>query len=166
MLASMFPQRVSALVLEDPPWRDVINEEDIKAHAAEWAQTIAERKKLSPEEMLQAGKAENPTWQDAEFEPWIEAKYQVSPKVVSYIGGGNLNWQGAAKRIECATLLLTADPALGARITKEVSAKVRAANPKIEIVNIPGAGHNIRREQLDAYLAAVQSFLALHYPSR
>jgi N-formylmaleamate deformylase len=165
VLASTFPELVSAVVLEDPPWRDSPDSGSVAAHAAERAKQSSEQKKMSPEEFLQAGKTENPTWRDEEFEPWIEAKYQVSQNVFSYMTQGNVNWRGAVEKIQCPTLMLTADPELGARITPEVAAKVRAANPNIEIVNIPGAGHNIRREQLSAYLDAVQAFLARVYPS-
>ena len=163
-LASLYPDRLSALVLEDPPWRKVTGTSG-QAHAAEMAQQIAARKQMSMEELLRQGQADNPKWQLEEFEPWIEAKLQVSPSVVSYVGAASSSWQGIVDKIRCPTLLLTADPALDARITPEVAADIHRLNPSIEIVNIPGAGHNIRREQLGAYLSAVQAFLAREYPS-
>ncbi len=166
MVASLHPELVSAVVLEDPPWQDALDDTGVSAHAQEWAQTIAERKKLTPEEMLAAGKAESPLWDDVEFEPWIEAKYQVTPRVVSYIGKGNLNWRGAVEKIQCPTLMITADPAMGARITPAVARKIQEINPNIKVVNIQGAGHNIRREQFDAYMDAVTSFLDKEYPSK
>lgn len=164
VVASTYPELVSALVLEDPPWRDADSDE-VWARSAEWARLSEERKKMTPEEMLQTGKAENPSWPDEVFEPWIQAKYDVSPKVFGYINEANLSWRGAAEKIQCPTLMLTADPELGARITPKVAAEIQAANPNIEVVHIPGAGHNIRREQLDAYLAAVRAFLARVYPA-
>ncbi len=165
MLASMYPELISALVLEDPPWRDADMATSMQANAAEWSRLIAERKLLRPEQLLQQGQDENPKWRLEEFEPWIEAKYQVSPNVVSYIGQGNLRWQGVVENIQCPTLMLTADPDLGARVTHKVAAEIRMMNPNIENVNIPGAGHNIRREQLSAYLDAVQAFLSRVYPA-
>jgi pimeloyl-ACP methyl ester carboxylesterase len=156
---------VGALVLEDPPWSGAPHSTSMSADAAERAQQIAERKKLSPEEFLREGRIENPTWSEEEFEPWIEAKYQVSPNVFSYMTQDNVDWRGATEHIQCPTLLLTADPALDARMTNEVTSLVAAANPHIEVVNIAGAGHNIRREQLSDYLDAVLPFLERTYPS-
>ena len=112
MVAATYPELVSAVVLEDPPWRDAESDE-LWARSAEWARLDEERKKMTPEEMLRAGKAENPTWPDAAFAPWIQAKYDVSPKVFGYINEANLSWRGAADKIQCPTLMLTADPELG-----------------------------------------------------
>ncbi len=44
--------------------------------------------------------------------------------------------------------------------TAKTAEEIVQANPKITVRHIPGAGHNIRREQLDAYLSAVREFLA------
>ena len=43
------------------------------------------------------------------------------------------------------------------RVTE--AAALAAQNPNITVVHIPGAGHNIRREQFDAFMDAVSAFL-------
>ena len=58
------------------------------------------------------------------------------------------------------TLLITADLDKGAIYPPELADKWVATLPDAGHINIPGAGHNIRREQPAAFLAAVRGFLA------
>ncbi len=165
VLASEFPQLVGVLILEDPPWRDSAGAAPPHAHAGEWEKQILERKQLSRDELLAQGRADNPTWPEAVFPPWIEAKYAVSPNVVKFITTSDLSWENAVPGIECPALLITGDPDLGAIVTPEIAKQVQEANGNIEVAHIVGAGHNIRREQFDAYITAVNAFLGKHYPS-
>ena len=164
-VAANYPDLLSAVVLEDPPWRDENAPSVAPASAEERRRKIEERKALSPESFLKLGKLENPKWRDEEFGPWIGAKYAVSPNVISVVGGPQMTWAGVADKISCPVLLITGDTHLGAIVSPEIAGQVKAANPLIEVIHIPGAGHNIRREQLDAYLAAVKGFLARVYPA-
>lgn len=166
MMAATYPQIAAALILEDPPWRSADDLAARHERAATWAQDIAERKALSREARLQKGRADHPTWPEAVFDPWVDAKEAVSPNVFSFVAGDTLAWQDVVERIQCVTLLLTGDPELGAIVTPEIAADVQAANPCIEVANIPGAGHNIRRENYPAYMEAVNAFLDKHYPSK
>ena len=43
------------------------------------------------------------------------------------------------------------------------AAAAQTLNDKIQVTHIAGAGHNIRREQPQRYLAVVQAFLATLY---
>lgn len=63
-------------------------------------------------------------------------------------------------RITCPVLLITADPELGAIVTPEVAAEAQRLLPSLWVVRLRGAGHNIRREQFQGYLQAVQAFLS------
>ncbi len=45
-------------------------------------------------------------------------------------------------------------------VTPEQAAEAQALNPLIEVAHVPDAGHNIRREDFDAYMTAVRAFLA------
>ena len=51
------------------------------------------------------------------------------------------------------------EPARGALVTPEIADEAMALNPNITKVLISNAGHNIRRENFDGYLAAVRVFL-------
>ena len=57
-------------------------------------------------------------------------------------------------------LYVAADPELGALVTPEAAAFVTEKNPIFQVIPIDGTGHNIRREQYPAFMAAVNRFLA------
>ena len=59
-------------------------------------------------------------------------------------------------------LLITSDPERGGIVTPEASAEAQQILPTLQVIRLEGAGHNIRREQFDPFLAAVQTFLAAH----
>jgi hypothetical protein len=40
-----------------------------------------------------------------------------------------------------------------------MAAAMQQQMPQLQIAHIPGAGHSIRREQFDRYIAVVRSFL-------
>ncbi len=65
-----------------------------------------------------------------------------------------------AAAITAPTLLITADTEKGSIVTQEIAKEATELNPKIEVVLIEGAGHNIRREAFEAYMDAVKAFLA------
>lgn len=164
-LAATFPGLVGALVLEDPPWRRADEAVNAPTASREWAQRIAARKMLSREELLKQGQVEHPKWQEVEFPNWIDAKYQVSENVVGYITPTAFRWENLVEKFQAPALLITADPELEAIVTPEVAEKAKELYPQLEIAHIPGAGHNIRREQFDAYMQTVLDFLGKVYPA-
>jgi pimeloyl-ACP methyl ester carboxylesterase len=61
-------------------------------------------------------------------------------------------------------LLITGDPVRGALVTPENVQTLQQFIPHLQIAHIPDAGHSIRRDQFDRYLAAVRDFLAARAP--
>ena len=76
------------------------------------------------------------------------------------ITAARMPWREVAHRNPCPALLITADVADGAIVTPEVAAEASKLLRKGRIMHIAGAGHNIRRDQFDAYMTAVREFLA------
>ena len=167
-LASSFPDVPGVLVLEDPPWRKAEDSPEGLAEAqnrqAEWKEKIAAYKKLTPEQLRALGKSNNPHWADIVFNYWIDAQYAVSENVVGYMTNPGLDWEEAVARIQCPTLVLTADVERGAIVTPETAMRAQN-NPNISVAHIADSGHCIRREQFEAYMAAVRAFLAESYPA-
>lgn len=159
-LAATYPQLVSRLVLEDPPWRaDSAAVANRAAGLEEWKNQLAEQQKLTLDEIASIGRERSPTWDEVEFGPWSQAKKQVSLNVFTYRLDTPVSWRDALKAIACSTLLLTGDPELGAIVSAETASEAVSANSKIEAVSISGAGHNIRRENFADFMRAVQDFL-------
>ncbi len=163
-LGALYPQAVGCLLLEDPPWRGLGNMVSDPAAAAQWAERIRSRYELSIDELIAEGHKDNPTWPEEVFAPWSAAKHLVSPNVVKYITVSDYSWADYIKKIVCPVLLITGEPELGSIVTAETAAEAQQLNPRIQVAHIAGAGHNIRREQFEAYIKAVKAFLAEAYP--
>jgi len=162
-VTALYPHLVSGVILEDPPWRTEGDEgtpQEQAARAVAWRKEILDRQAMSGPELIAQRKREQPKWSDEEFTGWIVAKQQVSPEVTQSITAARMPWQQVARRIACPALLITADVAEGAIVSPQVAAEAVGLLTKGRMVHIPGAGHNIRREQFEAYMTAVSEFLA------
>ena len=186
VLAASYPDVPGAIVLEDPPgWWDatpnIIDAEGEDKAGTRASSIIHGRKNTDEErllgmrewfnglkhktqaELIAEQRVAAPSWAEAELGPWAESKHQVSENVMNVFspqGPRTLDWSGLLKAVTCPTLLITADNALGAILTPQNAKSLLALIPQLEIVHIPGAGHNIRREQFAAFMSAVRSFLA------
>ncbi len=158
-----FSGLVRALVLEDPPWfmprpPEPEKEGQPRPNPMEW---ILKIKDLSLDELVAQCHKDSPTWQEAELRPWAESKKQFDYNFLQRPGNRNPfeHWQEISRAIRCPTLLITADNSKGAIVNSEAAQLVANTNSNIQVVNISGAGHNIRRENYPAYLKAVRAFL-------
>lgn len=161
-LAANFPHLVRGAILEDPPWRPRnthLPSDEQEARMEEWRASILERKSRSRQEIIAHGREIHPNWDEQEFDAWAEAKSQVSPNVAKFVLDRSTPWTDLVPKITCPTLLVTGDPELSAIVTPQIAAEAAELNPNLEVVRINGAGHNIRREGYEAYLAAVTAFL-------
>jgi pimeloyl-ACP methyl ester carboxylesterase len=162
-LITTYPDLARAAILEDPPLREESDDPKVVAERRtmleNWRDNTIAGKKQSLAQLTAAGRERSPSWAEIEFGPWAQAKHQVSPNVFQFAAGASLPWPELAGKIACPTLLVTGDPAAGAIVTPEVAAAGARLNPKIQVAHIPGAGHNIRREQFEQFVAVVQAFL-------
>ncbi|HLH72650.1 MAG TPA: alpha/beta hydrolase [Chloroflexota bacterium] len=162
--AALFPDVPRAAILEDPGFRvssDQAARAEAEARAAQMRQAALERKAMSREALMAQCRADHPDWSDEELGPWADAKLQVSLNFAGSVRSPDrLTWQEALPRITCPTLLITADVEKGAIVTPEIAAEAARIQPLVKVVHISDAGHNVRREQFEAYLRAVRAFLA------
>lgn len=161
--AAAYPELVRSAILEDPPiWADGPPPMD-EGRRTRMRQDADERRSMSREALMARGREQNPAWDEVELEPWADAKRQVSPAFSSRPFFQNEpSWQDVVPNITAPTLLITSDPDRGGIVTPEVAEAARALNSGIQVVRLSGAGHNIRREQFDAFLGAVRAFLAAY----
>lgn len=160
-IAARRPDLVSAVVLEDPAWRDPA----VRVQPAEVvAERIAECRAFAedPQGQLLAGRRDNPTWPDAEFAPWAESKAQVDLDFLA-LGVATLlqPWDEIVAAIRVPALVLLAGT--GGPVTPAVRERAaRLDNPCLRLQVVEGAGHCIRRDVPDTYHALVDPFLADH----
>jgi pimeloyl-ACP methyl ester carboxylesterase len=163
MLAARHPDLVGYLVMEDPPWTDSPRSPEERAtFVANWRVLLEKYKASSLEEMIEQRRRDLGTdvWPEHELVAWAIAKKELSLSIVQILHEELISYRDIVPHITCPTLLITADPARGAIVTPELARRVCALNPRIQIVNITGAGHNIRRAKSDEYMSAVTAFLS------
>jgi pimeloyl-ACP methyl ester carboxylesterase len=164
-LAGLYPDIAKAIILEDPPpfWmikETNLNEPQKPNPLALW---IASNKRKTKEDLFAEVRALNPDWAEAELEPWVNSKLRYSPKIVKLVEMVDLSSMGFEelfKKISCPALLLTADLNKGAILGDKEISPLKQWIPLLEVVQIDSAGHNIRRDQFEPYMKAVQTFLA------
>jgi len=166
-LIADYPDLTSCAILEDPPiWsagpptsapgrpspREAIRRTVIEAQSSDIATVIAR------------GKTQHPSWSDEEWQPWAEAKQHVSEHFLDEMATvpPAANWRELLARTTTPTLLVTSDPERGGIVTPEAAAEAQQILPTLRVIRLEGAGHNIRREQFDPFVAASQSFLATY----
>jgi pimeloyl-ACP methyl ester carboxylesterase len=163
-LAGLYPELPGAILLEDPPswWVErapADSAADAERRARMYARIIALKRKTR-DELIAGQRIEAPAWSEAELGPWANAKLRFSFNVLNRADPTSLDWPGMVSRITCPALLITADPERGAIVTADGAAAFQALLPQVRVAHIPGAGHNIRREQFARYLEVVRAFLA------
>jgi UDP-N-acetylglucosamine 3-dehydrogenase len=158
--AATYPDAIGRVILEDPPWRTEIESEERAATLKEWRASIVEQKHMSREALIARCREEHPTWDETILGSWAESKRQLSLNVFGGFGGQRTPWQETAAQISCPTLLITADPDLGAIVKSEVTEEAAEMNANIKAVHVDGAGHSIRREAFEPFMQAVLEFLA------
>jgi pimeloyl-ACP methyl ester carboxylesterase len=98
-------------------------------------------------------------WSEAELEPWADAKLRFNLRAAQFHPTNGITWAELMPRITCPALLITADLDRGAIVRPEMAAAMQQQMPRLQVAHVPGAGHSIRREQFDRYIAVVRSFL-------
>jgi pimeloyl-ACP methyl ester carboxylesterase len=161
-LAGLYPDLPGAILIEDSGARNFMagNSAEAQARLQQWRDRLLNLQNKTHEELIQHARTEMPTWAEAELAPWAGAKLRFNLKALNRQGTGEVDWDQILRHITCPALLLIADPERGGGVNRERAAEMQQLVPQLQVVHIPGAGHNIRREQFALYMAAVSSFLA------
>lgn len=161
-----FPELVSAMVLEDPPfWMPEPEQPPLPTEPAEnpmakWAKSLAYQ---TLDELLVRYHKDHPTWPEELLRPMCESKKQLDGTILEIQlprkHSQEVNWLKTIQNIPQPMLVFAGDPALGGIVTKEVVAKIRELNPQVNIVVIPNVGHLIRFDQYAVFIDALRAFL-------
>jgi N-formylmaleamate deformylase len=103
----------------------------------------------------------SPGWTEEDIQGKIDSSVKTSPKSVQTVFDENGGWDVTPdlERVSVPTLLVRAEVERGGIVGESVLEAIRA-NRNIQTVTIPGADHNIHRGEFDAFMAAVEPFLA------
>jgi pimeloyl-ACP methyl ester carboxylesterase len=156
--ANAYPDRVSKVILEDPPLLPVASPSAAEARRDRFRQQVESFRNMSEAAIVARGRATSPDWHEDEFPAWAAAKKQVDPMALPTYSAP---WQDTIARILVPTLLIYGEGDRGGIVTPAIAAEAHETNPNLSSVQISGAGHNIRRENFPDFLAAVLAFLKL-----
>ena len=159
--AAHYPDRVTKLILEDPPWR----KESTSSGRRDTAQTdafaayIDDMKSRDLLDIESIGRAQHPAWDQDDLPDWAVAKQQVRRDAMASLDIGD--WKELTGALTCPTLLLFGDQddRHDGILSRSLAEDIVATQPRVLARHLPGAGHNMRREVFDDYLAAVRIFL-------
>lgn len=157
-LGSHYPQRVRALILEDPALY-VYPPELGAALLDKWQKGLLERRTQTREFILDDSQAETGLWHPLEVEHWIQSKQQANPACCTFILEPRPTWESMLGTLTCPTLLLYPD-ALNVAVDVDLAEEIRQTMPHIQLIQVQKAGHSIRRDQFETYMRHVQDFLA------
>lgn len=159
-LGAHYADLVGGLILEDPAWIDP-SPVDIPFEENPYFAWLLNVEHLPLEDIAARGKADNPIWPDVEFPAWAESKRQLDKHIFGLVTVRK-PWRAFVANLTVPTLLIAAEPARGAIVSPAAAQEAAALSSSVEIAHIPGAGHNIRRENYPAFMAALQAFLSRH----
>jgi len=151
--AAARPELFRCAILEDPGWRDLTPGTAIPpVPATDW-------QAMTLDEVIAAGKRQNPGWHEDEFPAWARSKLQYRPprNTVPRLA---TDWRETAARITIPTLLVCGgNKERGRIVTAHTAEQAKKVCPSLEVVRFEQAGHNVRREAYDEFVAAVTAFL-------
>lgn len=162
LLAKNNPDLVSSLILVEPPWLDIAEEEQrlrtIQLHNElknQWKRFQG----MSLQELIQEGQNLYPDWDPADLHLWAKARQQVRLQALDYLLEEPVSWRPVLKDVKIPILLLTGEPARGGLVTPQVADEAVRSMQRGYYVKIPGAGHQVYRDQIQFFLDAIQMAL-------
>lgn len=162
-LAAVRPELTVALWLEDPPFMSSAAENDAEdpdrlVDVTEFSQWFEALGALPLEQVVAMARADHPTWDEAEYEPWARAKQQVDTDAfaapVSWIGA---RWAEHARSISVPTVVVAGDPARGGIVHPTAAAEL-AALPGWSVHHV-ATGHDARRDAPDEVVALLAGLI-------
>ncbi|MFB6135241.1 MAG: alpha/beta fold hydrolase [Halobacteriaceae archaeon] len=153
--AARHPERVRAAVLEDPAGMLEAGGAPAEERAREVREQVRAWREASREELLAENEARGP-----ELAALLaDARERVSPEVANLFGEGWPDARAVYPDVTVPALVLKADADEAGR---EADREVAGLLPEGRLVHVDGAGHCVRRDEFDAYLAELRAFLDDH----
>jgi pimeloyl-ACP methyl ester carboxylesterase len=104
----------------------------------------------------------NPHWHPTDAAIKAEALRQAGPEVVHRTIGEGASWNYWSELVAVTvpTLLIGADPEMGALVGPEIGAAAVQENPHIRFETVVGGSHSMHRDEYDPYWELVRGFAA------
>ncbi len=162
--AAARPDLVAGLWLEDLPAFSSMAVDDAEREAGREPQPMASMtewlawNRATPlAEVIATGRAEHPTWDEAEYEPWARAKQSVDPAAFAGPDFDHVGWAQRAREVGCPTVLVAGDPQRGSIVSVEAEHGL-AALPGWTVHRLD-SGHDVRRDDPHASVRTLADLL-------
>ena len=158
--AANHPERISRIVLIDPPLPDSPQNVDAEARY-KWFSWLRDLKSKSTEDLIKQQAQATPQWSEEELYAWASSKEQVSP----YIWGENGStldtyWRSEMKKLQDMPVqLIYGEVERGSTISPEIAEEVSSILPNAKLSKIQRAGHIVHLDQSEETIKAVLDFL-------
>lgn len=155
-VAGQAPERVRAVVLEDPP-------SEIGEGTGAWVGALLSAKNGTPEQTYAALKSIHPERTEEDWRretEWLRATAD-GPflALVDQARGEQESFQDAMDRISRPTLLLQADPSMGGALADEAARVATGSRADRTLVRFPETGHLIHWDRPEKFVDVVTRFL-------
>jgi len=177
-VAAELPERVRAIILEDPPFHTMGNRIDGAAWQAQFLgmQEVARRGGCVEEMTAALAEIRLPSGdggfrrlgdlRDEASLAWsAQCLSRLDPEVLAPVIAGHwldgYDFPGVLSRVHCPTLLLQADPKAGGALTDADAEVVVAAISDCQRVRFPDCGHQLHRDRQEEVSRAMEAFLLI-----
>ncbi|MCB0915228.1 MAG: alpha/beta fold hydrolase [Actinobacteria bacterium] len=160
-VASLHPNLVAGLFLEDPPFFEREDGSESESGPATLAASLhpwfVGLQTASLEQVVATVESEHPEWPADEYLPWAAAKLAVDADAfaepVEFIGA---RWWQWSQQVRCPVLTVAGQLERGSLLGTEQGERL-ARLPQWEVVRLD-AGHDVRRDARGATVAALGEF--------
>jgi pimeloyl-ACP methyl ester carboxylesterase len=163
-VAAARPELAAGLWLEDLPAFEPMAADDARREAGvapdpmtELADWFASSRARPVEDVIAAGRAEHPGWDEGEYEPWARAKQSVDPAAFAGPDFDHTGWAQRSRAVRCPAVLVAGAPERGSIVAPEAGAGL-AALPGWTVHRLP-TGHDVRRDAPDAAVATLAGLI-------
>jgi N-formylmaleamate deformylase len=175
-LAAVHPDMTRGIFLEDPP---------IMLPGEKWEMPDEQMQNMKMEDMgkmmqrfmlmfklmprfiaIRQARKFNPTYPDDELIPWLDSKERLSFDFLGSMSSMNMmagDPFAVFKKITVPVLLFIGDKAKMSIVSRECAERVCSVNSQVQVAQLEGADHNIRRTRFDGYMQALRKFLESIY---
>ncbi|HTY00440.1 MAG TPA: alpha/beta hydrolase, partial [Bacteroidota bacterium] len=154
VVAARKPNLLRGLILVDPTFltpriqRQVFESDSANQHRR--------MLKKSLDELMAEGRTRHPKRSLEVLELIARARLQTSIRAFDVLMPPNPDYMQLAEAIDGQTLLVISDAGV---VSPAVAAELQRANPRIQVEQIPDAGHGLHYDRPDRFAAVVGSFL-------
>ena len=160
--AGSYPDLLRAAGLIDPVFRDMEEKEKL-ALIEPRKDAYRKLKRMSHGEIRAETRRKHPAWAETYIEAGATGKVYLSMDIFKVYASFDVGWRADLAGASCPILLVTADSELGAIVLPETAEWIIKQHKNVEVIHIPGVGHNIHREAEAVVREAVFSFLERHF---